>query len=580
MPRKKTSSKLKQPPIWRQHFLFCGLLSAFLMLGMRVVQLQTVEYERLRAQGDARHLRELTVQPERGRILDRHGQVLAVSTPVDSLWAEPSVFCAAQTQWEPMLDLVKVSHDRLQVKCEKQKHSGFMYIKRRLRPKLTKQVMQLAIPGVQIQREYRRYYPGGPAGAHLLGFSNVDDVGQEGLESVYNSRLSGVPGKIRVLKDRQGNYVELVESIQQVRHGEELSISIDQRIQSLASEYLEAALKKYEASSGSVVVLGIPSGEILAMVNSPQFNPNDRSTITGGTFRNRSVTDVFEPGSTVKPFSVAMAIESGEMTADSIVDTAPGYYQIGDHTIKDLSNYGAISVSDVVIRSSNVGIAKIALSLPYDDLFNTLSQVGFGVRAIDLPGETPGMLKKRTHKIEHAALAYGYGFSVTPIQLARAYSVFATDGVLLPVTLERKPDGYRAKGVRVFNEDTVYTMRAMLEQAVSPRGTAAKARISRYRVGGKTGTSHKLLDGSYENERYLSAFAGIGPLTDPKFVIAVTVDDPRGKYYFGGDVAAPVFSKLMNDLMRLYNIEPDDLPHTTADAKTKTTANATAGDET
>ncbi len=538
------------------------MLLGFLLLGMRVVHLQTVQHELLRAQGDARYLREWTVMPQRGRILDRNGQVLAVSTPVDSVWAEPAVFCATQQQrqWQPMVELIQVTRQRLQARCEQQKNSDFMYIKRRLPPALAQQVMQLEIAGVEVQSEYKRYYPGGPAGAHLLGFTNVDDVGQEGLENAHQAQLGGARGRIRVLKDRAGNYVESVESLQQVRHGDELVISIDQRVQALASDYLEGAVRQHQASSGSVVVLAVPSGEILAMVNSPQFNPNDRATITGGAFRNRSVTDVFEPGSTIKPFTVAMALQSGKMHAESIVDTAPGHYQVGGHRIKDSRNYGALSVADVVVRSSNVGITKIALEFSYDALFNTLSAVGFGQRTAQLPGETAGRLEKRPRRLDHAALSYGYGFSVTPLQLARAYSVFATDGVLLPVTLQRQAPGYRAVGVRVFDADTVAAVRAMLERAASPAGTARSARIARYRVGGKTGTSHKLLHGNYQNERYLSAFAGFAPLTKPKFVIVVTVDDPRGKLYYGGDVAAPVFANLMQDLMRLYNVEPDAAP--------------------
>ena len=581
MPKRKKTGKssLSRPSAWRQHLILAAMLSAFAVLGWRVIHLQTVEHERLRTQGDARYLRSLTVTPERGRILDRNGQALAVSTPVDSLWATPARFCAAtaQAQWKPLLALVKLSAAQLRATCEKQKDSDFMYLKRRLPPMLAQRALQLAIPGVEVQREYKRYYPGGPAGAHLVGFTNVDDRGQEGLESAFEPQLGGAPGRILALKDRVGNYVESVESIQRVRHGRDLVISIDQRIQSLASDYLEAAVRRHEASGGSVVALAVPSGEILAMVNSPQFNPNDRSTIVGGKFRNRSVTDVLEPGSTAKPFAVAMALESGEVDADTMVDTAPGRYRVGGHTIEDVHDYGALSVFDVIARSSNVGVAKIALAFPYDDLFATLARVGFGKRAADLPGEVSGTLKRRTRPIEHATLSYGYGFSVTPLQLARAYTVFATDGQLLPVTLQRKPPGYRAAGTRVFSAATAAAIRPMLEKAASADGTARKAQIPRYRVGGKTGTIHKLLDNSYQNERYLSVFAGIAPLSDPRFVMVVTVDDPRGKFYYGGDVAAPVFADLMRDLMRLYNIAPDALPPSTV-TPTATATTPSAGE--
>ncbi len=553
--------KISKPPVWRRRLILTAMLSVFAVLNWRVVDLQLTQHEHLQTQGDARYLRILTVTPDRGRILDRNGEVLAVSTPVGSLWANPSEFCAAQASWQPMLALVKLTQKQLRAACDKHNNSDFMYIRRRLSPMLAQQVRQLAIPGVGVQQEYKRYYPGGPAGAHLIGFTDVDDIGQEGLERTHQTQLGGHPGRIGVLKDRAGNFVERVESLQPVRHGRDLVISVDQRIQSLAGDYLEAAVRKHRAIAGSVVVLAVPSGEILAMVNSPQFNPNDRSTMTRDALRNRSVTDLIEPGSTVKPFTVGMALESDEVDADTMVDTAPGTHQIGGHTIHDVHDYGKLSVADVLVRSSNVGVTKIAMAFPYDDLFDTLVEVGFGQRAADLPGEVAGALKRRNLEIEHATLSYGYGFSVTPLQLARAYTVFATDGVLLPVTLTPKAPGYHAAGTRVFSSKTVRAIRPMLERAASPEGTARKARIPRYRVGGKTGTIHKLHNGTYQNKRYVSSFAGFAPVSDPKFVMVVTVDEPRGQFYYGGDVAAPVFATLMNDLMRLYNIKPDAALH-------------------
>lgn len=551
------------PPRWRARLVFCVMLVGFGVLGMRVLHLQTVENERLRAQGDARYLREVTVVPQRGRIVDRHGQVLAVSTPVDSLWAQPALFCAegvqAEEGWTRLLEITGLSRERLARRCARLAGANFMYIKRRLSPQVAEEAMALGLPGLEVQTEYRRYYPGGPAGAHLLGFTNVDDVGQEGLERAHQAELGGTRGRVRVLKDRAGNYVESVHSIQRVQHGEDLAVSIDQRIVALANDYLAAAVREHQAVSGSVVVLAVPSGEILAMVNFPQFNPNDRSTMTGEAFRNRSITDVFEPGSTAKPFTVAMALQSGKVQPEQLVDTAPGYYEIGGHKIHDTQNYGVISVADVIIRSSNVGVAKIAQVFPYDALYTTFQKVGFGRRAGEFPGETAGKLPKRTSPVDHVAQSYGHGFAVTTLQLARAYTTFATDGELLPVTLVPQAEGYRARGERIFDAHTVYTMREMLEHAASAAGTASKARIPRYRVGGKTGTSHKLLDGSYQNSRYLSNFVGFAPLSAPRFVVAVTIDDPRGRFYYGGDVAAPVFADLMQDLLRLYNVEPDGL---------------------
>ena len=556
MARRKS---VHTPPMWRQHVVLGLMICVFGVLALRVVHLQTNSSDMLRAQGDKRYLRDVRILPERGKILDRNGEVLSVSTPVDSLVADPKIFCQDSTQWDEMLKAISMSFAKLNKSCDRYAGSDFMYVKRRLPPALVNKVMNLDVPGLEVRREYKRFFPGGPVSAHLLGFTDVDDNGQEGLELVYDSQLKGKEGKKRVLKDLAGHYVESVESIQQVRHGDDLQISIDQRVQSLASRYLELAVKKHNAAGGSVVVIRVPSGEIIGMVNSPQFNPNDRGSFAGGASRNRAVTDVVEPGSTAKPFTIAMAMESGGVGPESMVDTSPGYYRISGGTIHDVHDYGNISVFDIIVHSSNIGAAKLALSLPFDNLFSTFQNVGFGQIAGSLPGEITGVLKKRTRKIEHATFSYGYGFSVTPLQLARAYTVFATDGVLLPVTLDKKSDDFIPEGKRVFSSETVASIRSMLEKVATPEGTARKARIPRYRIGGKTGTTHKLVNGNYINKRYVSLFAGLAPITDPRFVMVVSIDDPRGKFHYGGDVAAPVFSSLMEDLMRLYNVKPDDI---------------------
>ena len=399
----------------------------------------------------------------------------------------------------------------------------------------------------------------GPVSAHLIGFTDIDGNGQEGLELAFNEELKGSSGRMLALKNLGGRYVERVESVQQVRHGRDIVISIDQRLQSLASKYLESALIEHDAAGGSVVVLSVPGGEILAMVTAPQFNPNNRGSLKDGVFRNRAVTDVLEPGSTAKPFTIAMALESKMVGVDTVVNTSPGVWRVGGSAISDVHDYGELSVFDVLVKSSNIGSAKIALGLPFDDLFDTLQGVGFGSIAGFLPNETPGVLRHRPRQIEHATMAYGYGFSATLLQLARAYTVFATDGELLPVTLERKEPGFRARGERVFQPDTAFKVRQMLEQVATARGTARKARVARYRMGGKTGTTHKLIDGNYNNNRYVSLFAGLGPISEPRFVTVVAVDDPKGGFHYGGDVAAPIFSKLMADMMRLYNVRPDDV---------------------
>ncbi|MGR3915050.1 MAG: penicillin-binding protein 2 [Gammaproteobacteria bacterium] len=547
-----------RPQRMRRHLVLGVMLAVFALLALRVVHLQTSGHERLRAQGDARYLRELSVAPARGRILDRNGRALAISTPVATLWAVPAKFCARPAKWPPMLKQadITVTAQQLRARCARRKNHAFMYVQRRLPPGSAARVMQLAIPGIEVRREYKRYYPNGPAGAHLVGFTDLDDIGQEGLEGAYQAQLAGLPGRMRGFKDRAGNYVESVESIRQVRHGGDLVISIDQRIQAMAADYLEAAVQKHRASGGSVVALAVPSGEILGMVNSPQFNPNNRATLAAAAYRNRSVTDLIEPGSAVKPFSVAMALDSGTLQAGSIIDTTPGRMWLDGKVIEDGSDLGAIAVSDIIAKSSNVGVAKLALAFPYEKLFSTLVAVGFGRRAGGLPGEIPGILERRAQRIEHATLAFGYGVSVTPLQLARAYTVFATRGELLPLTLARKPPGYRAAGKRVFTAQTALAVRAMLGRAVS-HGSAHRARIPRYHAAGKTGTTRKLIGGEYASDRHLAVFAGLAPLSAPRFVVVVTLDDPRGKLYYSGDIAAPVFAKLMRDLLRLYNITPD-----------------------
>ncbi|MEA3291423.1 MAG: penicillin-binding transpeptidase domain-containing protein, partial [Pseudomonadota bacterium] len=344
--RDKRSGKKAMALVWRQHFLLALLFAGFAVLAFRVVQLQTSDHERLQTQGDARYLRDVKVQPARGRILDRNGRMLAVSTPVDSVWAEPPQFCAAGEQWGPLLKQLRLKRSSIEQACAKRGDSGFMYLRRRLTPDAAQEVLALGVPGVALQREYKRYYPGGPAAAHLIGFTDIDDLGQEGLEKQFDEQLHGHSGREKVLKDLAGHYVEHVESIRQVEDGADLVISIDERLQFLASGYLEQAVREHKAAGGSVVLLSVRSGEILAMVNSPQFNPNDRSTMRPGVFRNRAVTDVIEPGSTAKPFTVAMALESGRYNVNTLLDTSPGRYRIGRQTISDVHDYGEITVAE------------------------------------------------------------------------------------------------------------------------------------------------------------------------------------------------------------------------------------------
>ncbi len=545
----------------RQWTVVGVLMLAFALLTARVIQIQIKQHDYLKAQGDARYLRELTIVPQRGKILDRNGRILALSTPVSSVWVEPQIFCNAKSRWKDLLKRLSLERSRIIKVCKKSSKSDFLYLKRRISPAQAKGVVALNVPGVSLQREYRRYYPSGPVAAHLVGFTDIDDRGQEGVELQFDTQLRGIEGRQRVLKALTGHFVESVESIHQVSHGSDLVLSIDERLQYLASGYLEAAVKKHKASGGGIVVLSIPSGEILVMANSPQFNPNDRSSLRKGVFRNRIITDTLEPGSIVKPFTVSMALESGEISIGTQVDTSPGVYRIDGRNIRDVRDYGRLSVADVITHSSNIGVAKIALAFPFKRLFNNLSAAGFGhLSGSNLLGEVNGRLTKRTRPIEHATMAYGYGLSATLIQIARAYTVFASDGSLLDITIRPHESGYHAPGKQIFSASTAATMRSLLVRASSSEGTARKARVEHYRVAGKTGTTHKLIDGSYDNNRYYSLYAGFIPASDPRFVCVAAINDPRGDLYFGGDVAAPIFARLMKEAVRLYNVAPDDLP--------------------
>jgi cell division protein FtsI (penicillin-binding protein 3) len=543
-------------------FLSLGLLTA------RVVVLQVLDTDYLKAQGDARYLRVVHTPPTRGMIVDRNGEPLAVSTPVDSVWAHPETLLEQGHSWRKLARTLKMSPAQIKKLCRKNRKREFIYLKRHLPPETVKRVMSLKIPGVDLVREYRRYYPAGPYTGHVLGFTNIDDEGQEGIELVYNAHLSGVAGKTRVLKDRLRRIVERVERIQPVINGGDLSISLDARIQFLAHRYLKAAVRRHQAKSASVVVLDVKTGEVLAMVNEPSFNPNNRDDIRGSRFRNRAVTDVFEPGSTIKPFTVAMALESGRFGPDTRVDTTPGHLMIGRHRVRDVKDYGLLTVSRVIVKSSNVGAAKIAMEFEPQRLFVMLKALGFGnATEVGLPGEVAGSLpaRRRWRPIEQATLAFGYGLSATPLQLARAYAVLANGGILLPVSII--PVQGPVLGDRVMGHTIARQMRQMLEKSVSDHGTGGAARVDRYRVAGKTGTVHKVTESGYAEDRYMSVFAGMAPVSDPRLVMVVVVNDPRGEKYYGGEVAAPVFSQVMTGALRLMNLPPDHHPEPVRQAK-------------
>ncbi len=530
----------------------------------RAVDQQIFETDFLQHEGERRHLRVVDVPAHRGMILDRRGEPLAVSTPVDSIWVNPRVI---STKTEDLSSLAKVLGQDvklLQKQLRQRQDRSFMYLKRRANPDLSERVMQVVrsekLAGVELQREYRRFYPSGEVFAHVVGFTNIDDKGQEGVELAFNDWLSGTSGSKRVIRDGRARVVADVENIQSPRPGQALTLSLDWRVQFMAYRALKIAVNKHKARSGSVVVLDVKTGEVLAMVNQPAFNPNG-SKRGGGRIRNRAMTDLFEPGSTIKPFVVASALDKGLIQPGTRINTAPGRFKVGKNLIKDIRNYGVIDIATVIRKSSNVGISKIALGIPPVDLWESFLGLGFGTSTNSgFPGEVGGRLAAfdQWSKFDHATLAFGYGLSVTPLQLARAYSVLASDGLSRPVTIQRRETA--VDGTRVFSASTARTVRSMLEAVVSSQGTAPAAAIKGYRVAGKTGTVRKSISGGYAEDRFFSVFAGMAPATNPRLVTVVMIDEPSAGKYYGGQVAAPVFSKVMGGALRLLNVSPDEFP--------------------
>ena len=535
--------------------LFVGVM---VLLAARAMYLQVFNTDFLQEQGNARHSRIVKDNSHRGMILDRNGSPLAVSTPVNSVWAHPETLAEERRKWPRLAALLGMSTHELAQLISKNDGREFMYLKRHVPPELAERVMALNVPGVALQREYRRYYPLGPVAGHVIGFTNVDDRGQEGAELAYESWLRDVPGAKRLLRDLQGNAVEMAESVSLPQPGKDLTLSIDRRIQYLAYRELKAAITEHRAHAGSAIVLDARTGEVLALVNEPDFNPNNRAGLRSSTFRNRAVTDLFEPGSTIKPFTVACALESGKFSAGTVIDTTPGTFQVADRTIHDVHNYGVLTVAGVIEKSSNVGAAKIALALNKNSLWEMLRHSGFGqTTGVQLPGEVPGLLNppSRWVPVDQASIAYGYGISVTPMQLARAYLVLANDGVSLPLTLVR-PETV-PQGERVMSVANARRIQSMLEMAASNEGTGKAAQVADYRVAGKTGTVRKLTQSGYSEEKYISWFAGFAPVSAPRLVMVVAVDEPTQNGYYGGEVAAPVFGRVMTGALRLLNVSPD-----------------------
>ena len=545
----------------RRYFVLGVFALGMLVLVVRAFDLQVLKQDFLQGQGDARHLRVVGMPAHRGTIADRNGEPLAMSTPVDSVWANPQDVPLTDARLAALARMLELDHDELLRRLSTRGEREFVYIKRHLNPELAAQVMALDLPGIALEREYRRYYPMGEVAAHVVGFTDIDDRGQEGLELAYNDWLAGTPGAKRVIKDRLGHIIEDVESLRTPNPGKELTLSLDRRVQYLAYRELKAAVQAHGARSGSVVVMDPHTGEVLAMVNQPAFNPNSRRDLRGELYRNRAVTDVFEPGSTIKPFTIAAALDAGAYRPGSVIDTAPGYFKVSGHTIRDIRNYGRIDLGTVIQKSSNVGASKIALSLEPEVLWSMYANLGFGrVTASGFPGESAGVLSDyaRWREVERATLAFGYGLSVTPLQLAQAYSAIAADGVLPDVTFVKRDRP--VAGHPVMQPATAHQVRAMLEGVVAAGGTGNAAAVDGYRVAGKTGTVKKSVAGGYSEDRYLAVFAGMAPASDPQLVVVVMINEPNRGEYYGGQVAAPVFQRVMAGSLRLLNIAPDDLP--------------------
>lgn len=551
-----------RPLVWRRLLADAVFVVLVAVLLFKALDMQILHSEFFEQQGDARQLRTVAIAANRGDIVDRNGEPLAISTPVNSVWVNPGVSVEHVDEFGEVARLLSLDEISLKKKIRDNAGREFLYLKRQVSPELAEKVMALKVPGIALQNEYRRYYPSGEVAAHVVGFSDIDDNGQEGVELAFDDWLKGHPGKKRVVRDRLGRAVDDIERIKSAQPGKELRLSLDKRLQYVTYRALKAAVLKHNAVAGSAVVLDVATGEVLAMVNQPSFNVNDRAQMKPQATRNRAVTDVFEPGSTMKPFTVAAALESGRWKPFYKVETAPGYMFVNGNKIKDHKNYGDLDVGGVLEKSSNVGISKIALTLDADQQWSMYKKLGFGmVTSSGFPGEAGGQLSVDAinNDFERASLAFGYGISATPLQLAHAYSAIASDGVMRPVTFlhddEARNDAL--PGERVMSVDTARAVRKMMQRVISEDGTGSRASVDNYSVAGKTGTVHKFIAGGYAEDRYLSIFAGMVPADQPELVMVVMIDEPRNGEYFGGLVAAPVFSQVMAGAMRLLDIAPD-----------------------
>ena len=543
-------------PAWRSRMMTLAILSCFALLILRAFYLQVLNNDFLQEKGDSRYRRDLEISASRGRIADRNGDVLAISTPMKSVWAIPADARLTPEQTRQLAGLLEMDGKELARRLASDK--PFVFLQRQLPPDVGDRVAALKLPGIGLDREYRRYYPSGEMTAHMVGFTGVDDKGLEGVELAFQSQLLGHPGSRSVIKDRRGQIVEDVGSIKPPQDGKDIRLALDSKIQYLAYSQLKQAVLDFKAKAGGVVVIDTKTGEILALANWPTYNPNNRERLNGAQLRNRVLTDTYEPGSVMKPFSIALALEVGKVRFDSVINTAPGRLTIGTATISDAHPHGELTVAQIIQKSSNVGTAKVAAMLAPQQMWEMFEAVGFGqISHLGFPGEVSGRLRpwKSWRPIEQATMSYGHGISVSLLQLARAYTVFAREGDLIPLTLTRV-DNIPLQTTPVFGQQTVREMRTMLEMAVQPGGTAPKAQVPGYRVAGKTGTAYKLEGGQYA-KKYVASFVGFAPVSEPRLVVAVMIDEPGGAQHYGGDVAGPVFSAIMGGSLRTLGVPPD-----------------------
>lgn len=548
---------------WRFRIVLALLALLVGVIAWRIVDLQVMDQAFLQGQGDARSVRHIPIPAHRGLITDRNGEPLAVSTPVTTLWGNPKELQAARARWPELAAALRQDPAALSERLQQLATREFTYLVRGLTPEQGQAVLDLKIPGVYAQEEFRRFYPAGEVAAHLVGFTDIDDRGREGMELAYDEWLAGVPGKRQVLKDRRGRLIKDVQVVQNAKPGKPMALSIDLRLQYLAHSELRNVVQEYGAKAASLVMVDVQTGEILAMANQPTYNPNNRRNLQPAAMRNRAMIDVFEPGSTVKPFSIAAALGTGKYQPDSVVNTLPGWMRIGRYTIRDVSRGGMLTLTGILMKSSNVGISKIALDIGAEPVYTVMQQAGFGQdTGLGFPGERVGNLPnhRKWRDAETASLAYGYGLSVTAVQLAHAYAVLGNEGVNVPLSLLRLDR--TQEGVQVIDKQISGTVLQMLQAVVEEEGGGgARAQVPGYHVGGKSGTAKKISGtGGYTKDAYRSFFAGVAPLSNPRIAAVVVVDEPSKGQYYGGLVAAPVFGKVMARALRLMNVAPDNLP--------------------